>query len=290
MRTKKLGNTELELTTVGLGTWAIGGPWQYGWGPQNDEDSIKTIFEAIDAVINWIDTAPIYGCGHSEEIVGKAVNQMSQKPLIATKCGLLWNEKKELIYHIKADNIIKECEDSLRRLNVEVIDLYQMHWPNPDEDIEEGWEAMVKCLKAGKVRYIGVSNFSVSQLEHIKSICPVTSLQPPYSMLRREVETGLLGYCAENNIGIVVYSPLQLGLLTGKFTEQRVAKLSDDNFRRTFEANYQQPKLTHNLRIVDSLKLIAKKHGRTSAVRYFFLTALLLSFLIRSILLGLSAN
>ena len=174
----RLGNTELELTKIGLGTWAIGGPWQYGWGPQNDDDSIKTVFEAIDVGINWIDTAPVYGCGHSEEIVGKAIKQMSQKPIIATKCGLSWDEKRELTFCLKADSIMKQCDDSLRRLGIDTIDLYQMHWPNPDEDIEEAFIAMAQCLKAGKVRYIGVSNFSVSQFERIKDIHPIASLQP----------------------------------------------------------------------------------------------------------------
>lgn len=265
MKTRNLGNTSLKLTTIGLGTWAIGGPWQYGWGPQDDENSMKSIFEAMDSGINWIDTAPIYGCGHSEEVVGKAIKQMSQKPIIATKCGLLWNEKREMRYSLKSDSILKECDDSLKRLGVDTIDLYQMHWPNPDEDIEQGWEAMVKCQEAGKVRYIGVSNLSVSQLERIKNIHPVASLQPPYSMLNRDIETDILGYCGDNNIGLVVYSPLQTGLLTGKFTEESVLKLPEDDYRRTTDANFQQPQLSRNLKIVDSLKIIASERGKSLA-------------------------
>ena len=229
MRTRKLGQTDLELTVIGLGTWAIGGSWQYGWGPQDDAASIRTILTAIEAGINWIDTAPIYGCGHSEEVVGRALKQMPQKPLIATKCSLLWNDKREKIGCLDRDSIIKECEDSLTRLGVETIDLYQMHWPDPEEQIEEGWEAMASLVQQGKVRYIGVSNFTVDQLRRVAEIHPVASLQPPYSMLRRDIEKDLLPYCAEHHIGIVCYSPMQKGLLTGKFSKEHMQTLAPDD-------------------------------------------------------------
>ncbi len=195
MRTRTLGNTDLNLTAVGLGTWAIGGPWLLGWGPQDDADSIKTILQALDTGINWIDTAPIYGLGHSETIVGRALKQTSQKPIIATKCGLLWNDTNQRISCLKPDSIIKECEDSLRRLDIETIDLYQMHWNLPPEDIEIGYEAMAKCVKQGKVRYIGVSNFTVEQLDMVAKIHPLASHQPPYSMLRRQIEAESIDYC-----------------------------------------------------------------------------------------------
>ena len=264
MRTRKLGNSDLELTTVGLGTWAIGGPWEFGWGPQDDTDSIKTIFEAIDAGINWIDTAPIYGHGHSEIIVGKALKQMSQKPIIATKCGLCWNEKRERIPRLKSQSVLKECEDSLKRLDVEVIDLYQMHLNQPPEDIEQAFEAMAKCVKDGKLRYIGVSNFTVEQIKMVQKIHPVTSLQPPYSMLKRGVETELLGFCKENNIGVIVYSTMQRGLLIGKFDTAKIAALPDGDHRKT-NPDFQEPQLTSALELVEKLKPIAKRNNRTMA-------------------------
>ena len=264
MRTRKLGNTDLELTAIGLGTWAIGGPWQFGWGPQDDADSIRTILTAIDAGINWIDTAPIYGCGHSEYIVGLALREMSEKPLIATKCGLLWDDKREKIDCLDYDSIIAECEDSLRRLGIETIDLYQMHWPAPDEQIEEAWEAMVKLVQQGKVRYIGVSNYSVDQLERIGKLHPVASLQPPYSMLRRDIENDLLDYCGKNNIGVVAYSPMQKGLLTGKFSVEHIKTLAPDD-HRLCDPNFSGEKFDKNLAIVDKLKSIADRRGKTVA-------------------------
>jgi aryl-alcohol dehydrogenase-like predicted oxidoreductase len=208
MKTARLGNSELEITKVGLGTWAIGGPWLYGWGPQDDNDSVKAIIEAMEAGVNWLDTAPIYGFGHSEEIVAKALSQTSIKPIIATKCGIVWSETVQRQTCLKTESIIAECEASLKRLKVDVIDLYQMHWGDPDEDIEEGYEAMAKCVKAGKVRYLGVSNFNVEQMKRVMKIHPITSLQPPYSMLRRDIEDEILPFCKENNIGVIVYSPL----------------------------------------------------------------------------------
>jgi len=257
-------HTDLNLTTVGLGTWAMGGPWQFGWGPQDDDEALAAILKALEIGINWIDTAPAYGLGHSEELVGKALKQTSVKPLIATKCGLLWNEKKEKVPCLKRESIRKECHASLKRLGVETIDLYQMHWPDPDEDVEEAWEEMAKLKDEGKVRYIGVCNFNVEQIKRTRKIAPVSSLQPPYSMLHREPEDELLGYCARNNIGVVAYSPMQRGLLTGKFSQERLAGLPLDDHRRR-NPDFQEPQFAATLQLVDKLRLIAERNGRTLA-------------------------
>ena len=264
MQMRQLGNTDMNLTTVGLGTWAIGGPWQYGWGPQDDDEASAAILKALDIGINWRDTAPAYGLGHSEELVGQALKQVKQKPLVATKCGLLWNEKKEKVTCLKRESIRQECHASLKRLGVDVIDLYQVHWPDPDEDIEEAWEEMAKLAKEGKVRFIGVSNYNVEQIERIREIHPVASLQPPYSMIHREVEDELLGYCAENNIGVVAYSPMQRGLLTGKFSQERLAALPIDDHRRR-SPDFHDPQFTAALQLVDKLKVIAERNGKTCA-------------------------
>jgi aryl-alcohol dehydrogenase-like predicted oxidoreductase len=264
MRTRQLGNTNLHLTTVGLGTWAMGGPWQYGWGPQDDGEAAAAILKALDIGINWIDTAPAYGLGHSEELIGKALKQVKQKPLIATKCGILWNEKKEKVTYLKRESVRQECHASLKRLGVEVIDLYQMHWPDPDEDIEEGWAEMAKLAKEGKVRFIGVSNYNVQQIRRAQKIHPVASLQPPYSMLHRELEDELLGHCAQNNIGVVAYSPMQRGLLTGKFSQERLAALAIDDHRRR-SPDFHEPEFTATLQLVDKLKVIAERNGKTCA-------------------------
>jgi aryl-alcohol dehydrogenase-like predicted oxidoreductase len=264
MQTRNLGNTELELTTVGLGTWAMGGPWQFGWGPQDDDEAIAAILKALDMGINWIDTAPAYGLGHSEELVGQALGWTGAKPLIATKCGILWNERKEKVTCLKKRSIRKECHDSLRRLGIDVIDLYQMHWPDPDEDVEEAWEEMVRLKEQGKVRYLGVSNFAVEHLDRIRRIHEPVSLQPPYSMLHREAEDELLGYCAANNIGVVAYSPMQRGLLTGKFSPERLAGLAPDDHRRR-NPDFQEPQFSATMELVEELKVIAGWNGRTCA-------------------------
>ncbi len=264
MQRRQLGKTDLKLTTVGLGTWAMGGPWQFGWGPQDDNEAIAAIQKALELGINWIDTAPAYGLGHSEELVRKALEQTNAKPIIATKCGLLWNEKKEKVPCLKAKSIREECHSSLKRLNINVIDLYQMHWPEPEEDMEQAWEEMAKLKDQGKVRYIGVSNFKVEQLERIGKIAPVASFQPPYSMLHREVEDESLDYCARNNIGVVAYSPMQRGLLTGKFDQERLAGLALDDHRRQ-NPDFQEPKFSATLQLVDKLRPIAERNGRTPA-------------------------
>jgi len=264
MQMRQLGYTDLKLTTVGLGTWAMGGPWQFGWGPQNDNEAIAAISAALDEGINWIDTAPVYGLGHSEELIAKALKQTRQKPLIATKCGLLWNEKKEKVGCLKRKSIRQECHASLKRLRVEVIDLYQMHWPDPQEDIEQAWEEMAKLAEQDKVRYLGVSNFNIEQIKRLQKIYPVASLQPPYSMLHREAEDELLGFCARNNIGVLAYSPMQRGLLTGKFSHERLASLPLDDHRR-WNPDFQEPQFTATLELVEQLKEIAQRNGRTLA-------------------------
>jgi aryl-alcohol dehydrogenase-like predicted oxidoreductase len=264
MRTRRLGNTDLELTVVGLGTWAIGGPWQFGWGPQDDNEAVAAILKAIDLGINWIDTAAIYGCGHSEELVSKALKKTRIKPIVATKCGLLWNEKKEKVNCLAAKSIRQECEASLKRIGIDAIDLYQIHWPDPDEEIEQAWEEMARLQKQGKVRYIGVSNFNTSQLDRIRKIAPVASLQPPYNMNNRGIEKDLFGYCAKNNIGVVTYSPMQRGLLTGKFSKKYLATLAPDDHRLK-SGDYQEPEFSATLSLVDKLRPIAERNKRTLA-------------------------
>ena len=265
MRTRRLGKTNLELTVIGFGSWAIGGGGsKISWGPQDDSESIAAIKKALDLGINWIDTAAIYGLGHSEEIVGKAIKGISKRPIIATKCGLVWDEKKNITNRLKRESIKNEAEASLKRLDIDVIDLYQIHWPIPDEDIEEGWEAMAQLVKEGKVRYIGVSNFNVSQMKRAQSIYPIASLQPPYSMLKRDVEEDIFPFCRQNSIGIVVYSPMQKGLLTGKITRERVTNFPEDDHRRN-DPDFNEPLISFNLELVDKLVPIARKHNKTLA-------------------------
>jgi aryl-alcohol dehydrogenase-like predicted oxidoreductase len=263
MTKRRLGNSDLEITPIGVGAWAIGGSgWQFAWGPQNDNDSIGAIHAALDAGVNWIDTAAVYGMGHSEEIVGKAIAGRPNRPYVFTKCERRWNADGSIYGSLKADSIRKECEDSLRRLNLDTIDLYQIHWPQPDEDIEEGWTEMANLQKEGKVRWIGVSNFNVEQIKRAQKIAPVTSLQPPYSLLRRDVEKEILPYVRSQNIGVIVYSPMSAGLLTGKMTAERAANLPEDDWRRK-NVEFQQPKLSRNLELVELLRKIGDRHGRT---------------------------
>ena len=265
MRTRRLGWTDLNLSVIGFGSWALGGSgWMYSWGPQDDKDSIDAIRRAIDLGVNWIDTAAIYGLGHSEEIVGKAIKGLSQKPIIATKCGRVYDEDGNIYGNLTRESIRKEVEASLRRLQVNVIDLYQIHWPDPEEYIEEAWATMADLVKEGKVRYIGVSNFNVSQMERISKIHPIASLQPPYSMFRRDIEKEILPYCKKNNIGVVVYSPMQKGLLTGKYNAETVAQLPPDDHRRN-DPMFKEPQLSINIEFIEKIKGLAEKYGRTSA-------------------------
>jgi aryl-alcohol dehydrogenase-like predicted oxidoreductase len=265
MKTRKLGWTALELTTVGIGTFPIGGAeWFAGWGPQDDRESIAMIQRALELGINWIDTAPVYGLGRAEQVVGDALKGVAKKPIIATKLGLVWDEHGEVSGVLKRESVRREVEASLRRLGIDVIDLYQIHWPRPDEDIEEAWTAMAELVQEGKVRYIAVSNCSVEQMERLGRIHRVASLQPPYSMIIRDVEDEILPYCGKNDIGVVPYSPMQRGLLTGKFTKERVAAL-DKRDHRLREPYFQEPQLSINLEFVDRLRSIADKRGKTLA-------------------------
>jgi aryl-alcohol dehydrogenase-like predicted oxidoreductase len=264
MQTHKLGNSDLNITAIGFGAWAIGGGgWAFGWGAQDDADSIATIREAIDLGINWIDTAAVYGLGHSEEVVAKALEGVSKQPYVFTKCARVWDEHRQIGKRLKAASIRAECEASLKRLKVDVIDLYQVHWPEPPEDIDEGWQTMVKLKEEGKVRWIGVSNFSAEQMAQVSKFGPITSLQPPYSMIRPEVEESILPYCLANNIGVIAYSPMASGLLTGAMTRERIAAMPDDDWRKEKNRHYQEPLLTRNLRLVELLKAIGTRHGRT---------------------------
>jgi len=266
MKTSALGHSDLQITPLGLGAWAIGGGgWQFGWGHSDDRQSIATIHRALDRDINWIDTAPIYGVGHSEEVVGAALREWpGERPHLFTKCGLHGDKRGggAVTHSLKAGDVRAECEASLRRLGVEVIDLYQIHWPNPEHEIEEAWTTMAELQQEGKVRHLGVSNFSVAQLQRLLPIAPVASLQPPYALLRREVEVELLPFCAEQGIGVLVYSPMMSGLLSGSMTRERIAALPKDDWRRR-DVEYQEPRLSRTLALVELLREIGERHGRS---------------------------
>jgi aryl-alcohol dehydrogenase-like predicted oxidoreductase len=258
---KQLGNTDMHITPVGFGAWALGGgDWVYAWGPQDDSDSIAAIHRALDLGINWIDTAAGYGLGHSEEVVGQAIKGMAVRPYIFTKCSLPWNERGEFISSLKRDSIRRECENSLRRLKLDAIDLYQIHWPRPEEELEEGWATLAELQSEGKVRWIGVSNYSVAQMQQAEAIAPISSLQPPYSLIRPEVETNILPYCQEHNIGVIVYSPMYSGLLSGKMTPERIRNMPADDWRQR-DPEFQMPRLERNLRLVATLSEIGNRHG-----------------------------
>ncbi|MEW5843758.1 MAG: aldo/keto reductase [Bacteroidota bacterium] len=261
MKTRKLGKNGPELTVVGLGAWAIGGPWQFGWGKVDDDESVKAIQASISNGINWIDTAAVYGFGHSEEVVGKAVKGMRDKVFIATKCGLLNDGKGSAVNNLEPKNIRMEIENSLRRLQTDYIDLYQFHWPDPNTPVEESWATMIDLKKEGKVKYVGVSNFDVPLLERCLKIGQVQSLQPPFSMIKREVNEKILPFCLKNEIGVVAYSPMQAGLLTGKFDMNKVAQ---DDWRRRNEF-FKEPLFGKALELVEKLRPIAAKHKRSVA-------------------------
>ena len=264
MQTKQLGNSDLEITPVGVGAWAMGGGgWAFSWGPQDDNESIRAIHAALDAGINWIDTAAVYGLGHSEEIVARAIAGRARKPYVFTKCERIWDEQGKISASLKADSVRRECEASLRRLKLDVIDLYQIHWPQPEEDIEEGWAAMAELQRQGKVRWIGVSNFKVAHMERCMKIAPITSLQPPYSLLARGIEEDVLPFTGNNNIGVIVYSPMKSGLLTGAMTRERVANFAPDDHRRN-RPEFQEPALTQNLQLAEKLRQIGARHGRSA--------------------------
>jgi aryl-alcohol dehydrogenase-like predicted oxidoreductase len=263
MQTVKFGKTGMAITPIGFGAWAIGGGgWAAAWGPQDDDEAVGAIRRAVELGVNWVDTAAVYGLGHSEELVAQALKSVpeSERPYVFTKCSLVWDGGGDISNVLEKNSVKRECEESLRRLQTDVIDLYQIHWPRPDEYIEEGWEAMAELKDEGKVRHIGVSNFDVSQMERIGEIAPVETLQPPYNMLNRGVEEEILPYCGENDIGVIVYSPMRSGLLTGKMTPERVANLPSDDWRRNAQ-DFQEPRLSRNLELVELLEEIGADHG-----------------------------
>lgn len=263
METRRLGDSDLRITPIGIGAWAIGGGgWEGSMGPQNDGDSIPAIHAALDHGMNWIDTAALYGLGHSEEMIARALHGYSPRPYVFTKCERVWDERGKVGASLKADSIRRECEGSLRRLKTDVIDLYQIHWPEPAEDIEEGWSELAKLKAEGKVRYIGVSNFDVAQMKRAQAIAPITSLQPPYAVVRRGIEKEILPFCAGENIGVIVYSPMYAGLLTGSMTRERVANFLTEDWRRNLPG-FKEPALSRNLRLVELLRQIGQRHGRT---------------------------
>ncbi len=261
MNTNQLGRTDMHITPVGFGCWAIGGGnWAYGWGPQDDRQAIDAITTATELGINWIDTAAVYGLGHAEELVGEALRGMRNRPLVFTKCSLVWDTSRNVTNSLKRDSLMRECEASLKRLGIEAIDLYQIHWPNPDEDIEEGWQTLAKLQEEGLVRHIGVSNFSVKQMQRAERIAPVASLQPPYSMLRRGIEDEILPYCHEHNIGVIIYSPMLSGMLSGAMTLDRALNLPKNDWRRN-NKEFQEPRLSKNIELVELLRSIGNKYG-----------------------------
>ncbi len=264
LTTKKLGLSDLHITSIGFGSWAVGGPWQFGWSTQNDDDSVAAIHRALELGINWIDTAAIYGLGHSEEVVAKALADWhGERPYVFTKCGMIWDKDGKVDYSLKAASIRRECENSLRRLQIETIDLYQIHWPVDElAETEEGWTELAKLQKEGKVRWIGASNFSAEELRHAEAIAPVTSLQPPYSLIKREIEKDVLPWCERENIGVIAYSPMASGLLTGAMTRERAAHLPADDWRKK-NAEFQEPKLSQNLELVERLRKVGQRHEVT---------------------------
>jgi len=265
METRKLGSSDLQITPVGFGAWALGGGgWEFSWGPQDDADSVAAIHRALELGVNWIDTAAVYGTGHSEEVVARAVKDWhGARPYIFTKCVLTWDENRKVTPNHSAASIRKECEDSLRRLKVDVIDLYQMHWPPRDNglSLEAAWTAMSDLQKAGKVRWIGVSNFDVAQMRRAQAIAPLTSNQPPYSIIRRAIEAEILPFAQQQGIGTISYAPMASGLLTGGMTRQRAASLPAEDFRNR-NPEFREPRLTKNLELVERLRRVGARHGR----------------------------
>jgi aryl-alcohol dehydrogenase-like predicted oxidoreductase len=261
LATKELGSTGLEITRVGLGAWAIGGgEWQYGWGAQDDSESIATIHRALERGINWIDTAAAYGFGRSEQVVGRALEGLETRPHVFTKASLLEGPERKVLHSLKRDSIHREAEASLERLGIDTIDLYQIHWPNPETDIEEGWAALVELRDQGMVRHIGVSNFSVEQLRQIASIAPIETLQPEYSLIAREVQAEILPFAERERIGVIVYSPMGSGMLTGKMTRERIEGLGDDDWRKS-DARFREPELSDHLATAEDVTVVAERLG-----------------------------
>jgi aryl-alcohol dehydrogenase-like predicted oxidoreductase len=264
MQTRQLGNTDMHITPLGLGTWAIGGGnWAFGWGAQDDEASIAAIHRALDLGINWIDTAAVYGLGHSEEVVARALKGYPTQPFVFTKCSRVWDDKGEITSSLKEQSLRREVENSLRRLQRDVIDVYQVHWPKPEDELEEGWSTLAKLRDEGKIRYIGVSNFNVQQMRRVGAIAPISSLQPPYSLIHPEVEKEILPYCQEHHIGVIVYSPMTSGLLTGRMSAERLTEMPEDDWRKR-APDFQEPRLTRNLKLAELLQDIGYPHNRTT--------------------------
>ena len=261
LKTTQLGQTGLEITRVGFGAWAIGGGgWEFGWGPQQDDQSVAAIQRAVELGVNWIDTAAAYGFGHSEEVVGRALAGVEARPYVFTKASLLEGPGRRVVHSLKRDSILREAHASLKRLGVDAIDLYQIHWPIPDEDIEEGWSAFAELKEQGLVRHIGVSNFDAEQLRRIQQVAPVETLQPQYSLIEREIEGEILPIAERDGIGVIVYSPMSSGLLTGAMTRERIAGLPDDDWRK-HDDRFREPELSRNLALVERLGVVAERHG-----------------------------
>ena len=264
METKTLGNSDLRITPIGFGAWAIGGDWEFGWGPQDDGQSVAAIHRALELGMNWIDTAAAYGLGHSEEVVARALQEWrGQRPYVFTKCGMIWNAEGKVDYSLRRESIRRECEASLRRLKTDLIDLYQIHWPAEDlNETIEGWTTLLALQMEGKVRWVGLCNASVEEMEKLQSVAHITSLQPPYSLIRRDVETAQLPWCQKENVGVIVYSPMASGLLTGKMTRERISALPKTDWR-TRNDQFKEPKLSENLKLVDRLRTVGTQHGRS---------------------------
>ena len=263
MQTRQLGKTDLYITPIGFGTWAVGGgQWAGGWGPQDDQQSIAAINRALDLGMNWIDTAPAYGLGRAEQVVARALKGRSERPYIFTKCAIRWHPDRSLYNSLTTRSVREEVENSLRRLETDVIDLYQIHWPDPEPEIEEGWATLAELKQEGKVRFIGVSNFNVEQMRRVAAIAPIDTLQPPYSLIKRDIEQEILPFAERQRIGVIVYSPMMSGLLTGKMTRERVANFPEDDWRRN-DPEFQEPRLSQNLDLVERLRAIGERHGRS---------------------------
>ncbi len=264
MNTRQLGKDGPHLTEIGLGAWAIGGPWAWGWGEQDDAISVKTIQVSLGMGINWIDTAAVYGLGHGEEVVAKALNGKRKEVFIASKCGLVWDERRRVRNNNRPESIRKECENSLRRLRTDYLDLYQIHWPDKNVPVEESWGEMSRLKEEGKVLHIGMSNFGVDLLQKCQKIYPVASLQPPYNMVHRDVEKEILPWCKEHGVGVVAYSPLQSGLLTGKFSREFIDTLAEDDWRRAQRhPHFSEPLFSRVLAFVEQIRPIAEKYHKS---------------------------
>jgi len=265
MKINILGNSDLAITSIGFGAWAIGGDWEFGWGAQDDAQSVAAIHRALEQGVNWIDTAAVYGLGHSEEVVARALREWKgPRPYVFTKCGMIWNEQGKIDYSLRQESVRRECEASLRRLQADVIDLYQIHWTADDlNETIEGWTTLAELQKEGKVRWIGLSNASVEEMQKLQTIAPITSLQPPYSLIRRDVETAQLPWCQQAKIGVIVYSPMASGLLTGAMTCERIAALPKTDWR-TRNEQFKEPKLSNNLQLVERLRAVGARHGRSA--------------------------